>query len=41
MYSTDKFKSFADSSVSSSNVKKIAARLDENDNPVVVIVKLK
>lgn len=41
MYSADKFKSFADSSVSSANVKEIAARLDENDNPVVVIVKLK
>ena len=31
----------ADSSVSSAKVKEIAAKLDENDNPVVVIVKMK
>ncbi|HCV16420.1 MAG TPA: hypothetical protein DF637_08825 [Rikenellaceae bacterium] len=41
MYPADKFKTLADSSVSSAKVKEIAAKLDENDNPVVVIVKVK
>jgi hypothetical protein len=39
-YAVDKFKQFADSNAQSSKIKEIATRLNENDNPVVVIVKI-
>ena len=34
-------KEYAESKDASEKIKKIAAKLDENDNPVIVLVKLK
>jgi len=41
MYTADKFIQFADSTTASGKLKETAARVKEDDNPVVAIVKLK